>query len=83
MWLLPILVALIVNTAWLLLSQQAFVLNRVIPTCTSEKSECSKSFERFTLSLTEVVNYGERFDDCRCAGKWEWVSLNSSQTDQV
>ena len=49
------------------------------------KSKCSKGFEskRFTISVAWVVNCGEKFDDCSCANKWEWISVNSSQIGLV
>ena len=45
------------------------------------KSKCSESFE--TISVVRAENCGEKFDNCGCANKWEWVSVNSSQTGQV
>ena len=27
------------------------------------------------MSVPRVVNHGEKFDDCNCANKWEWLSV--------
>ena len=69
---------------------QALGLNAVIPTCfyamfQLRNSECSKNLEseRFIMSVTQVVNYGEKFDDCRYVNRWEWISVNGSQTGLV
>ena len=35
------------------------------------------------MSVVPVVNCGEKFDDCGCANKWEWVSVNGSQIGLV
>ena len=69
---------------------QALALNTIITTCLcamfrQRKSSCSKSFksESFTISVTQAVNHGKNVDDCSCASKWEWVSVNSRQTGLV
>ena len=63
--------------------RQALGLNAVIPTCCYamfclRKSKRSESFEneRFTLSVAWVVNCGEKFGNCGCSNKWEWISVN-------
>ena len=30
------------------------------------------------MSVAQFVNHGEKFDNCDCANKWEWVSVNCS-----
>ena len=69
---------------------QALALNTIITTCLcamfqQRKSSCSKSVksERFTISVTRAINHGKKADDCSCANKWEWVSVNSRQTGLV
>ena len=77
---------LIVNVAAAVtLVGRHLVLNTVIPTCFYaifwlKKRECSGSFEseRFTMLVAGVVYRSEKFDKCRCANKWEWVSVNGS-----
>ena len=64
---------------------QALAPNALIPShfCAMfwlRKSNCSESFEseRFTTSVAQVVNHGEKFDSFAFASKWEWVSVNNS-----
>ena len=42
-----------------------------------QQSERSGSFERFTMSVTQVVNHDEKLDDSGCGKnlKWEWVPI--------
>ena len=49
------------------------------------KSECSESLEseRFTISVSRVVNRGEKFDDCGCGNNCEWISVNGSRIGLV
>ena len=94
-WLLPVLVALIVNTAVDCCSHgQAIVLNAVILTqfCTmfwQRIGEYSEHFEseNFTMSVsvTQFISCSETFDECGCASKqkWKWVPVNSSQIGVV
>ena len=39
--------------------------------------------ERFIMSVARVVNRCEKFDDCGCANKWEWISVNDSRIGLV
>ena len=75
---------LIVNTAaGCHFSRDALSLNAVILTrfCTMfqlRKSECSESFEseKFTMMVAWVPNHCEMFNECGCASKCEWASVN-------
>ena len=55
------------------------LLHRVL-TEESEYAECS---ERFALSFSRVVSGGEKFNNCACADRWEWVSVKGSQIGVV
>ena len=35
------------------------------------------------MTVARVVTRGEMFDDCGCANKWEWVSVNGSRINLV
>ena len=82
-WLSPVSVTVIVNTvAGCYFRRQSLVLNAVTPTrfCAmfdKEKSECFDNVERFTMSVTQVANCGEKFNDSGCVNKWkwEWISV--------
>ena len=49
------------------------------------KTVCSESFEseRFTMLVAQVVNRGEKVDDCGYANKWKRISVNSSRIGLV
>ena len=49
------------------------------------KGECSESFEseRLTMLIDLVVNCGEKPNNCGCANKWEWISVNGSRIGLV
>ena len=78
--LLSISVALIVNMAVACYScRQALGMNAAIPTHFCVKFQHTKSqskpFERFTTSVTQVVNCGKKFNDCGWANKWKWKQV--------
>ena len=35
------------------------------------------------MLVTQVINRGEMFDNCRCASKWKWISVNSNRIGLV
>ena len=35
------------------------------------------------MTVARVLTRGEMFDDCGCANKWEWVSVNGSRINLV
>ena len=65
---------------WLFLSQAGISTERsysymlLYHVLTQKKADVLK-----VLSVTQVVNHGKMFDDCGCASKWKWVSINCSQ----
>ena len=78
--------SLIVNTATGSQSHgQALGLKSLMQSFLVLCSECSKSFEskRFTMTVAQVVNHGERFNDCGCVIEWEWVSVNITRIGLV
>ena len=68
---------------------QALGMNAAIPThfCVKFQHTKSKSkpSERFTTSVTQVVNCGKKFNDCGWANKWKWkqVTANSRLIGRV
>ena len=64
-------------------------MNAAIPThfCVEFQHTKSKSkpSERFTTSVTQVVNCGKKFNDCGWANKWKWkqVTANSRLIGRV
>lgn len=68
---------------------RALGMNAAIPThfCVKFQHTKSKSkpSERFTTSVTQVVNCGIKFNDCGRANKWKWkqVTANSRLIGRV
>ena len=62
------------HSGWLLLLWAVISAERSdsAPCFDKEKIECFNSFERFTISVAQVVNHGEKFDDSDYASMWKW-----------
>ena len=47
-----------------------------MPRFDNENCKYSESFERFTMSVAQVVNCGEKLNDCGCASKCKWERVS-------